>query len=131
MTGPAADIDARPVARFAPATLRAAAWTVYSVVRTRRALKADGLSAERVAPPKGLPSGAGRGVLGVLRRLEPTCLERSIVLQTWLASHGRRFDVVVGVATEDGAVKAHAWLGYETPPPDAKGFREIHRIPPP
>ena len=131
MRPPAVETDARPVARFAPVTLYAAAWTVWAVVRTRRALKAHGLSAERVAPPKGLPWGAGRGVLGVLRRLEPTCLERSIVLQSWLASHGRPYDVVVGVANESGAVKAHAWLGYETPPPDSSGFRELHRIPPP
>lgn len=117
--------------RFAPATLSAAAWTVWAVARTRRALKVDGLSATRVVPPARLPWGAGRGVLGVLRRLEPTCLERSLVLQSWLASHGRRYDVVVGVASQDGDLKAHAWLGYESPPSDSRGFRELHRIPPP
>lgn len=131
MTRPAVGNTAKPVGRFAPVTLYAAAWTVWAVARTRRSLKVDGLAAVRVAPPGRLPPGAGRGVLAVLRRLEPTCLERSLVLQSWLASHGRRYDVVVGVAREGRDMKAHAWLGYEVPPPDAHGFRELHRIPPP
>lgn len=132
MTGPAAHTAASPAAgRLAPVTLRAAAWTLLAVRRARRSLRADGLQAARIEPPRALPWAARRGVLGVLRRLDPTCLERAVVLQSWLASQSRRYDIVVGVRAEGGEVKAHAWLDFEVAPPDAQGYRELYRIAPP
>ncbi|WP_082522703.1 lasso peptide biosynthesis B2 protein [Geodermatophilus sp. Leaf369] len=118
--------------RLAPATLRAAWWARTAVRRARRALAADGVDAV-VAPPPALPAGARRGVEAVLRRTAPTCLERSLVLQAWLAAHGVPCEVVVGVAGStggDGGVRAHAWLDVEAHDPVARGYREIHRLPP-
>jgi hypothetical protein len=42
-----------------------------------------------------------------------TCLERALILQSWLATHGRPYPVAVGVAL-GGGFEAHAWLeGYD------------------
>lgn len=116
--------------RFAPATLRAAWWTLLSLRRARRLLKADGLRA-RIPPPPRLSAGSGRGVRAVLRRTDPTCLERATVLQTWLAAQGQAVDIVVGVASKNGEVTAHAWVDEGRCPPDAAAFYELVRIPPP
>lgn len=110
-------------------TLRAAAWTLYAVWSTRRSLRSRGLEA-RVPPIPRLPAGARRGVSAVLRRLEPTCLERAMVEQAWLGTHGITTTVVVGVARQSGDVTAHAWLeGDGLPARDPGGHTEIHRIP--
>nr|WP_231839615.1 asparagine synthase-related protein [Blastococcus saxobsidens] len=111
-------------------TARAAAWTAWAVWRTRRSLKSAGLQAVVPDVPP-LPPGARRGVFAVLRRLEPTCLERSLVEQAWLAVNGVRCDVVVGVARPEARVEAHAWLaGDALPSRAANGYSEIHRLPP-
>lgn len=71
---------------------------------------------------------ARRGVSAVIGRLSPTCLERSLVLQRWLAACGQHRDVVVGVKVgPDGAFSAHAWLDGE--PGGAGDFQELHRLP--
>lgn len=116
--------------RFAPATLRAAGWSLLSLRRARRLLKAEGLRA-RIPPPPRLPARSTRGVRAVLRRANPTCLERAIVLQTWLAAHGTAVDVVVGVSSKNGKVAAHAWIDEGFVPVHAAGFSELARIPPP
>jgi hypothetical protein len=46
-----------------------------------------------------------------LWRLRPSCLERSLVVQRWLAAHGIARDVVVGThGGPSGEFSAHAWL---------------------
>lgn len=120
----------RLAGRFAPATLRAAWWTLLSLWRARRVLKADGLRA-RIPPPPPLPAKSGRGVRAVLRRTDSTCLERATVLQTWLASQDRAVDIVVGVASRKGKVIAHAWIDEGHRPPDTVAYHELVRIPPP
>lgn len=93
-------------------------------------LRSHGVSARIPFPPR-LPIGATRGVMAVLRRTEPTCLERATVLQTWLAAHDTAVDIIVGVAASDGGVTAHAWIDLGVRPPGAEQFREIYRIQPP
>jgi len=114
--------------KFAPATLRAALWTMISLRRARRLLKAEGLRA-RIPPPPRLPIGATRGVFAVLRRTDPTCLERATVLQTWLAAHDHPVDIVVGVRSDGGKMAAHAWIDGRQGR-DNTGFNEIVRIHP-
>ena len=61
-------------------------------------------------------------------RLQPnSCLERSLVLQCWLAAHGEPYEVIVGVAS-DQQVKAHAWLPFEAGT-RTSDFVEIKRVP--
>jgi hypothetical protein len=110
------------------AELRAAAWAARSVRRVRRELRERPLRDVHVGSPPALPERAGRGVAVVLRRLEPSCLERSLVLQRWMASQGDPREVIVGVAAP-GAFRAHAWLDGETPPERA-GFAELTRLAP-
>jgi hypothetical protein len=106
-------------------TVRAAVWAGWSLRRVRRALPNQGLDT-RVAPPPPLPPHAIRGVNGLLSRVAgPTCLERSLILQAWLASHGERYPIAVGVAVED-SFEAHAWLeGYDAP---AERFSVLTRV---
>ena len=49
--------------------------------------------------------------MGALARLKPTCLERALVLEAWLAAEGTLRDVVIGVLP-DGmkSAPAHAWV---------------------
>lgn len=117
--------------RWSLPSLRAAGWAAWAVWHTRRSLRSAGLGATVPAVPE-LPPGARRGVYAVLRRLDPTCLERSLVEQAWLAVNGVDCDVVVGVARPGSTLKAHAWLaGDALPEPSANGYSEIHRLPPP
>jgi hypothetical protein len=97
-------------------------------------LKVVGVSACVPDPPK-LPRSAGIGVEAVLSRTVPTCLERALVAQRWLAAHGEPRDVVIGVMTgrigdvadAHGGVVAHAWLDGEEPE-SAAAYSEMHRI---
>lgn len=109
------------------ATLRAAWWTSSSLRSTRRALRKRRIADIVVRRPPSLPLHAGRGVDAVLRRVPSTCLERALVLQRWLAEHGTRKDVVVGV-TGRSDFRAHAWLDGE---PVDERFRELTRLAPP
>lgn len=64
----------------------------------------------------------------MLRRAPATCLERALVLQAWLAAHGDRRDVVIGVAAPASGFAAHAWVDRERDPSSA-GFDELTRLP--
>ena len=114
----------RRAATLDVASLRGAWWAWRAVRCVRRDLKRRPLANVHVPAPRALPARAGRGVLAVLRRLEPTCLERSLVLQRWLAAHGDARPVVVGVRSPAAAFSAHAWLEGEPDP----GYHEITRI---
>ena len=108
-----------------PGVLRGAWWAARSVRGVRRQLayrRHDEIAVP--APPRAV-AGAGRGVEAVLRRLRPSCLERSLVLQRWLAAQGDRRAVVIGVDASGDQVRAHAWLEGEPAP----GFRELTRVP--
>ncbi len=114
--------------RWHPATMKAAWWAFRSLRTAKNRLARDGVG-HRATPPPPLPWGARTGVEGVLKRTDPTCLERSVVWQAWLGAHGIARDVVVGVLSQDG-VKAHAWIDGLTDPAEFAGYRVIHRIPP-
>jgi hypothetical protein len=111
-------------------TLRAALWAQIALARARRMLRRRGIAEVSVGPPPSLPSAAGRGVLAVLRRRPHTCLERALVLQSWQAAQGDPREVVIGVARNDGAFAAHAWLAGEADEQESQ-FHELMRLPPP
>lgn len=116
--------------RTHPATLRAAWWAWRSLRQARRDLAQDAFAARVPAPPP-VPWGARTGVLGVLARTSPTCLERCVVHQRWLAAHDLPTTVLIGVRRESGAVKAHAWIDELAHPDEFDGYRVIHRLPAP
>ena len=118
--------------RYNPATLRAAWWTWRSVRSVKRRLSADGVRTT-VRKPPAVPVGARQGVDAVLRRTAPTCLERCLVYQAWLAACALPCEVVVGIAPGDqpgSAMDAHAWLDFESDDPETTRYQEIHRISP-
>jgi hypothetical protein len=108
-------------------TLRAAWWTDRALRRARAGLRDGGLRSVPLPAPPRLPAGAERGVRAVLRRREPSCLERSLVLQRWLAAHGDPRDVVIGT-TGAADFEAHAWLDGEEA--GTARFTELTRLPP-
>lgn len=106
-------------------TVQAAAWAWRELRRLRQVLPQEGLQASARRPPP-LPEGAARGVLGVAWLGRATCLERSIILQSWASAHGRDYDIVVGVDPA-GSFRAHAWLEeFDGPQPE---YLEITRKP--
>jgi hypothetical protein len=108
------------------ARLRGAWWALRAVWRVRRDLRRSSIDVVRVARPSGLPRTAGRGVHAVIRRLEPSCLERALVLQAWLDAGGDARDVIIGVTPRAPGFQAHAWLDGES----ARGFAELRRVKP-
>jgi hypothetical protein len=116
--------------KFHPSVLAGALWATFAAFVVHRRLEKAGLKASVPRPPR-LSGRAGRGVAGALRRLEPTCLEKALVQQAWLASHGVMKEVVIGVPP-DGMHKdpAHAWVdGIDAVSPTR--YIELHRLPPP
>jgi hypothetical protein len=110
--------------RVDAATLRGAWWALRAVRRTRRQLRRAPVEQARPPAPRALPTACGRGVHAVLRRLEPSCLERALVLQAWLTATGERREIVIGVTAPGAGFAAHAWLEGEPAP----GFHEIARV---
>jgi hypothetical protein len=103
------------------------AWWSWSATRSvRRQLRARPVSAVRVGPPALRLRGGDRGVRAVLRRMEPSCLERALVLQAWLRAQGTARAVVIGVTAAEPGFRAHAWIEGE----DFAGFTEIARLAP-
>ncbi|HZT91503.1 MAG TPA: lasso peptide biosynthesis B2 protein [Gaiellaceae bacterium] len=107
------------------ATLRAAWWAVVQLESVRRQLRVGGYREVRVGPPPRVPDHATRGVHAVLRLARSTCLQRALVLQSWLRARGVPRDVVIGV-TGSADFRAHAWVDGEPAPP---AFRELTRLP--
>lgn len=114
--------------RLDPASARAAWWTLVALRRTRRALRRERVTDVVVTPPPELPGRAARGVMAVLRRSDPTCLERALVLQAWETAHGGARDVVIGVQGSGDGLSAHAWLEGERNG-DLGRYEELLRVP--
>ncbi|UQX87873.1 lasso peptide biosynthesis protein [Jatrophihabitans telluris] len=115
--------------RLRPTVLLAAAWALTCLVIVRRRLRREGVRATCPAAPR-LPMKAYPGVSAVISRLSPTCIERALIIQSWLTAHERYHDIVVGIPTGGMSTEtAHAWVdGFE--PESAVKYTEIHRIQP-
>jgi hypothetical protein len=115
-----------------PSSARAAWWAWTSLRRSRADLRELGLRA-RVTPPPAAALTGDIGVRAVLRTVTPTCLERCLVLQAWLAAHGSEVDIVVGVPRDSArplgpANPAHAWLATESTPALTQQYAVLRRI---
>ena len=108
---------------------RAAWWTLSAIRQARRRLRDRGLAGFALTPPPASLQAGERGMWLVLGRLRPSCLERALVLQAWLAAHGRTHDVVVGIRKADQDFSAHAWIDAEESWQRGE-FREIARFTP-
>jgi hypothetical protein len=119
-----------------PPVLLAAGWAVVAHALTRRGLRRTGLEAAAPPPPP-LPERGVRGVSVALTWRGATCLERSLVLQQWLAAHGSSADVLIGVAPQTtgpgpgpgrSVWDLHAWI--EGVDDDDGAHQVLHRLPP-
>jgi hypothetical protein len=109
---------------------RAAWWAWRALRETRAQLRAGEVRGVRVPAAPRVPQSAGRAVRLVLAREDPSCLERSLVLQRWLLAHGDARDVVIGTSgNASNDFTAHAWLEGE-PDPEAPGYVELIRLAP-
>jgi hypothetical protein len=107
-------------------TIRAALWATRALRGIRAALPADGLEVV-VRPPPDLPPHAIRGLKAVVWVSRATCLERSLLLQRWLAAHGALHPLVVGTSVA-GGFQAHAWVrGVDEEP---AGYEDLVTVPP-
>ena len=89
--------------------IRAFVWAVYRLRWVHRELPGGGMETRVPAAPR--PHGRGtRGVYAAILLLHPTCLERALVMQAWVAGHRPAPDVVIGVRNGVSGVEAHAWL---------------------
>jgi hypothetical protein len=121
--------------RLRPAVWWGAAWAWLALLRVRRRLQRNGLSSIALKPAP-CSAGGALGVHAVISRLSPTCLERALILQSWLAARGTAPDVVIGVPpgglVTSAKDPAHAWLdGLDAV--SAASYVELHRVssPPP
>ncbi len=110
--------------------VRASWWALRAARRARRDLAGHGLDELVVTPPPPLPEGSRRWASASLKASRQTCLVRSMVLQAWDASHGRRRDLVIGVTSPRQGFRAHAWLEGD-PVRTSRGFSELSRRPAP
>jgi hypothetical protein len=63
-----------------------------------------------------------------MSRVQATCLESALVRQRWLAAHGDRRDIVIGVPTNGIRDQpAHAWVDG-TDSWAASSYLELHRL---
>lgn len=111
------------------ATLRAAWWAGRALRAARRALALGEIRDIEVPAPPRLPASAVRGVNGMMRRRQPTCLELALVRQRWLAAHGEPRAIAIGVTAPSAGFAAHAWLVGEEDP-DVPVFQELTRLEP-
>jgi hypothetical protein len=115
--------------RLRPSVIVGAAWALIATKNVRRGLRTAGLAISPLNAPR-LWGHAESGVHGVLHRLSPTCLERALVKQAWMAAHGRLVDVVIGVPRAGFATSsAHAWLDG-APSAHTADYIEVQRIAP-
>lgn len=113
--------------RLTLADLRAAVWADRALRRARCQLGTGRVTGFVLPPPPNVPGGARRGVEALLRRRGHTCLEAAIVRQRWLAAHGMRREIVIGVASPRAGFVAHAWVDGEEPSAPQQ-FSELTRI---
>jgi len=111
------------------ASLRAAWWAHRALNAARSALAVGAIREIELAPPPRLPASAIRGVEGLLRRRQHTCIERALVRQRWLAAHGDPRAIAIGVTSPSSGFIAHAWLVGEGDP-QAPAFHELTRLEP-
>jgi hypothetical protein len=107
-----------------------AAWWAWRALRTARARLREGeVRGVRVPSPPAVDASGARAVRLVLNASRASCLERSLVLQRWLAAHGVARDVIVGTEGARSGFAAHAWIDGEPQPP-GRSYVELIRLSP-
>jgi len=91
---------------------------VLTAAVRRRALRARRRPDQRPLSPDDVDAWARLVAIADRRGpMPPSCLRKSLVLAWLLSAHGVDAAVRIGVATERGALAAHAWLEITRPSP--------------
>lgn len=90
-------------------SVRSYRWARTQLTDVKQRLRLEGVRT-RVVPPDGLAPRGYRGLRLALRTVSPTCLERALVLQAWIAAYTTAPDVVIGVRKGESEIEAHAWV---------------------
>ena len=90
-------------------SVQAYRWARRELDDVKLRLKTEGVRT-RVVSPAGLAPRGYRGLQRALSQVSPTCLERALVLQAWLAAYTDAPDVVIGVRKGETDIEAHAWV---------------------
>ncbi len=106
-----------------PSKLRAAWWAYAALRDLRRQLREN--SDIRTVAVRNLPNRAAVERSRLRTGETAPCLERSLVVQRWLAAHGVQCEIVIGVGGSSSDFRAHAWLDCD---PDGAGYGEILRL---
>jgi hypothetical protein len=110
------------------AALRALVWAATALRALRPRLRSEGLLAHVVAPPA-LPPNSVRAVAWLLDTARASCLERALILQSWLSSQGQCHEVLIGVSRRDG-FSAHAWLDGFDDAEEVAHYEVLERVAP-
>lgn len=108
-------------------SVQAYLWARRELVEVKRRLQDEGVRT-RVRPPAGLAPRGDRGLNRALGKVSPTCLERALVLQAWLAAYREPPDVVIGVRKGETVVEAHAWVDGTDDPWFDPSYEELTRL---
>lgn len=112
---------------FAP-NLRSFGWAVRQLRSVHRRLPIEGTETRIRRPVRPGPHGWW-GVRLAIFVVNPTCLERSLLLQSWMGAYGDAPDVVIGVRSGSNGVEAHAWIEHRDPWFDPT-YSELTRLAP-
>jgi hypothetical protein len=112
------------------ADARAGWWTWRALRSARGHLREGEVRGVRLPAPPPVSLSGARAVRRVLQWSDASCLERSLVLQRWLAAHGVDRDVIVGTqGNAQSGFAAHAWIEGEPQPP-GRSYVELIRLSP-
>lgn len=117
----------RVVTGIAP-NLRSFVWALKELRSVHRRLPVDG-TRTRVPAAEGMGPRGWWGVRCAIAALNPTCLERALLLQAWRGGYTEAPDVVIGVRKGVNDVEAHAWVERNDPWFDPT-YAELTRLTP-
>lgn len=107
--------------------MRSFMWAFGRLRAVRAELRHEGADV-RVPLAVGLGPRGWAGVRTAIAVARPTCLERALLIQSWIGGYMDPPDVVIGVRNRDGAVEAHAWVDGRDPWFD-QSYEELARLP--
>lgn len=108
--------------------IRSFQWAWRGLRNVRRELNRNG-GDTRVPLAVGLGPRGWAGVRVAIALLRPTCLERALLVQSWIGGYMSPPDVVIGVRKRNGTVEAHAWVDGRDPWFDST-YEELARLTP-
>lgn len=103
-------------------------WAVRQLRAVHKRLPVVGTVTRVPRPARPGPRGWW-GIRLAILATHPTCLERALLLQSWMGTYRAAPDVVIGVRNGTNGVQAHAWVEDRDPWFDPS-YSELTRLAP-